>query len=184
MNYADSEKINMILLQSGFQKTLSPTEADVVILNTCSVREKGEDRVFGFAEEIFRFCKRSKKSILVGLTGCMARKTGLHKRYFESEHKRKSAQSITLLSDENSIFNSDDPIFLRSQRFDFVFRAEEVGYVSKLLSVIWKKEIGNDTKYHDFLQAHQYRENPGSGNVIIQTGCDNFCTYCIVPFTR
>ena len=46
MNYADSEKINMLLLQSGLQKVLDPTKADVVILNTCSVRKKGEDRVF------------------------------------------------------------------------------------------------------------------------------------------
>jgi len=46
MNYADSEKINMLLLQSGLQKTLDPTKADIVLLNTCSVREKGEDKVF------------------------------------------------------------------------------------------------------------------------------------------
>jgi len=52
MNKADSEKINMILLQSGFIKIHDWKEADVIIFNTCSVRKKGEDRVFGFIEEI------------------------------------------------------------------------------------------------------------------------------------
>lgn len=52
MNYADSEKIHRILLQAGCMKVLDPTQADIVILNTCSVRQKGEDRVFGFIREI------------------------------------------------------------------------------------------------------------------------------------
>lgn len=46
MNYADSEKINMILLSAGMRKVIDPTKADVLIMNTCSVRQKGEDRVF------------------------------------------------------------------------------------------------------------------------------------------
>lgn len=46
MNYADSEKINMILLSAGLRKALDPVKADIIILNTCSVRQKGEDRVF------------------------------------------------------------------------------------------------------------------------------------------
>lgn len=58
MNYADSEKVNMVLLQSGLRKVLDPAEADVVILNTCSVRQKGEDRVFGYASEIKRLAEK------------------------------------------------------------------------------------------------------------------------------
>jgi len=114
----------------------------------------------------------------------MARKTGLHTKYYESERKRKNEKSITFLESENSIFNSDDYLFFRSDRFDFVFRIEEVMYLTKILTLIWKEEIGNDAKYNDYLQSRQYRENPASANIIIQTGCDNFCTYCIVPFTR
>lgn len=57
MNYADSEKIDMILRSAGFRKVLDPVKADIVIMNTCSVRQKGEDRVFGFMREIARFHK-------------------------------------------------------------------------------------------------------------------------------
>lgn len=52
MNQADSEKVNMVLLQSGFMKSADIESADVVIFNTCSVRQKGEDRVFGMLREI------------------------------------------------------------------------------------------------------------------------------------
>ena len=52
MNQADSEKINMVLLQSGFMKVARWQDADVVVFNTCSVRQKGEDRVFGMLHEI------------------------------------------------------------------------------------------------------------------------------------
>jgi tRNA-2-methylthio-N6-dimethylallyladenosine synthase len=59
-----------------------------------------------------------------------------------------------------------------------------VSYLTKILSLIWKKEVGNDAKYNDYLQVKQFRDNPASANIIIQTGCDNYCSYCIVPFTR
>jgi len=187
MNYADSEKINMILLQSGLQKVLDPTKADIVILNTCSVRKKWEDRVFGFAEEIYDFNRKNKTNILVGMTGCMVRKTGIHRQYYEPTRKRIATRKIEILpitSDDTSFLNSDDKIFGISERFDFVFRIEDIPYLTKILSIIWKKEIGNDAKYNDYLQSQQYRENPASANIIIQTGCDNYCSYCIVPFTR
>jgi tRNA-2-methylthio-N6-dimethylallyladenosine synthase len=54
MNQADSEKINMIMLQSWFMRAMKWEDADLVIFNTCSVRQKWEDRVFGFVEEIYR----------------------------------------------------------------------------------------------------------------------------------
>lgn len=68
MNYADSEKINMVLLQSGLRKVLDPAKADVVILNTCSVRQKGEDRVFGFAHEVKKLKATIGKDVKVGIT--------------------------------------------------------------------------------------------------------------------
>jgi tRNA A37 methylthiotransferase MiaB len=57
MNYADSEKINMILMSAGLRKVVDPVRADIVIMNTCSVRQKGEDKVFGFMREISRYHK-------------------------------------------------------------------------------------------------------------------------------
>ena len=59
MNYADSEKIDMILRSAGFRKVIDPTKADIVIMNTCSVRQKWEDRVFWFMKEISRYHKNN-----------------------------------------------------------------------------------------------------------------------------
>ena len=80
--------------------------------------------------------------------------------------------------------NYDDELFLRSLLIDFTFRIEEVGYLTKILSLITGEDIGNDAKFHEYLQVKQLQENPASANVIIQTGCDNYCTFCIVPHTR
>lgn len=193
MNYADSEKINMILLSAGLKKVLDPVKADVIILNTCSVRQKGEDRVFGFMNEISRYHKKNKtaKNALFGITGCMVRKSGIARKYLLDENgvldekfSRENTTKITLLSSENGLFNYDDELFIRSPLIDFAFRIEEITMLTKILSIISHEEIGNDAKFNEYLAVKQLQENPASANIIIQTGCDNFCTFCIVPHTR
>lgn len=186
MNYADSEKIHMILLSAWLRKVLDPVKADVVIMNTCSVRQKGEDRVFGFMREISRFHKNNHSwSPLFGITGCMVRKSGVARRYIDLEkYKRHGAEKITLLSSSESVLNYDDELFLRSETIDFTFRIEEVAFVTKILSLMSGEDIGNDAKFNEYLAVKQLQENPASANIIIQTGCDNFCTFCIVPHTR
>ncbi|MDD2892144.1 MAG: MiaB/RimO family radical SAM methylthiotransferase [Candidatus Gracilibacteria bacterium] len=184
MNYADSEKINMILLQGGLRKVLECAEADIIVLNTCSVRQKGEDRVYGYIREARALAKEQGKNLIVGVTGCMIRKTGLHKKFYESERKRKATKNIERMQNENSLFNSDDKIFGVTDTIDFTMRIEDVHYLTKILSIITGEEIGNDSKWNDYLQVKQSQDNPGSANIIIQTGCDNFCSFCIVPYTR
>ncbi len=187
MNYADSEKIDMILRSAGFRKVLDPVQSDIIVMNTCSVRQKGEDRVFGFMHEIERYHKKNEtgKTPLFGITGCMVRKSGLAKRYLKDEdYKRKTAEKISLLGSVDSLGNYDDELFLRSQSIDFVFRIEEVSYLTKILSLITGEDVGNDAKFNEYLAVKQLQENPASANIIIQTGCDNYCTFCIVPHTR
>jgi len=75
MNYADSEKIHMLLTQAGLSRIDDWHEADIVLFNTCSVRQKSEDKVFGYIEEIQKIREKTGRSILVGMTGCMTRKT-------------------------------------------------------------------------------------------------------------
>ena len=97
---------------------------------------------------------------------------------------RNNTTKITLLSDESGLFNYDDELFIRSEKIDFTFRIEEITMLTKILSLISGEEIGNDAKFNEYLAVKQLQENPASANIIIQTGCDNFCTFCIVPHTR
>lgn len=97
--------------------------------------------------------------------------------------KRRAPKAIERLDGENSLFNSDDKLLVRDG-LDFVFRIEEVSYLPKILSVLWQEEVGNDAAYQDYLSVKQTRDTPGSASVIVQTGCDNFCSFCIVPHTR
>ncbi len=100
------------------------------------------------------------------------------------EYKRKNASMIALLDSSDALANYDDELFLRSQSIDFVFRIEEVSFLTKILSLITSEDIGNDAKFNEYLAVRQLQENPASANVIIQTGCDNYCSFCIVPYTR
>lgn len=102
----------------------------------------------------------------------------------DEKFARNNTTKITLLSDESGLFNYDDELFIRSDKIDFTFRIEEITMLTKILSLISGEEIGNDAKFNEYLAVKQLQENPASANIIIQTGCDNFCTFCIVPYTR
>ena len=186
MNQADSEKINMILLQSGFFRIDNWKEADLVIFNTCSVRQKWEDKVFWMLEEIDRENKKNNKSIIVWITGCMVRKTGIDSKYL-NEYKRdkNKAKSIVITTKESAIFNNDDKLFPRSDnKLDFTLRIEDTKYLPLILTHILNEPIWKDYSFDDYLKSKQLRENPAQAIIIIQSGCDNYCTYCIVPHTR
>lgn len=189
MNQADSEKVNMVLLQSGFLRATKIEDASLVIFNTCSVRQKWEDRVFGILREIFKRDEISWSKTITGITGCMVRKTGIAKKYIPNKYvsthkKRKTAKKIDYLEDGNEIFNYEDKLFPRAENLDFTFRIEETKYLPLILTEIYWEKIGQEDKFDDYLKQVQQRENPFSASVIIQTWCDNYCSFCIVPFTR
>ena len=185
MNQADSEKVNMILLQSGFMKALKWQDADLIIFNTCSVRQKWEDRVFGLVDDIVKANKKAwMQKHVFGITGCMVRKTGMNKSYLAEDIERNKAKKIEYIEEKEDIYNHDDKLFPRIPKLDFTLRIEEVKYLNFMLSRIYGESIGNDAKFDDYLKSKQLRENNFSASVIIQTGCDNYCTFCIVPFTR
>lgn len=189
MNQADSEKINMILLQSWFMITTNWIDADLIVFNTCSVRQKWEDKVFGFIEEIHRENEKradKNKHIKVWITWCMVRKTGLDSKYLDwYKRDKNNSKKINTLTDSKEIFNNDDKLFPRNNnKIDFVLRIEDTKFLPLMLTHIYKEAIGNDYKFDDYLKSKQLRENPSSATIIIQTWCDNYCSFCIVPYTR
>ncbi len=186
MNIADSEKIDNIFLQCSFQKTDKSKEADIVILNTCSVRKKWEDRVFWFIQEIIKYNKKYNKNIVIWITWCMTRKTWINQKHYDNIiYKNKYPKNITLIKYQNWVFNTDDKLFFKTKnKIDFTLRIEELSYLPKILSIILKKDIWKDYIFNDYLKIKQFQVNKASANIIIQTWCDNYCSYCIVPFSR
>jgi tRNA-2-methylthio-N6-dimethylallyladenosine synthase len=83
-----------------------------------------------------------------------------------------------------SLYNSDDELFNRVDTIDFVVRIEEIGSLTTLLSIMYREDIGQDDTFQSYLRVRQERDVSKSANIIIQTGCDNYCTFCIVPYTR
>ena len=187
MNQADSEKINMIFLQSGIFRTNKRNEADIIIFNTCSVRKKWEDRVYGLIKDIKKESEASWKNVIVWITGCMVRKTWINKKYLEKDITRDKNRSkkINLLDSSDWIFNYDDMLFpVLWEKLDLTIRIEEIKFLPLILTHIFGEPIGNDDKFDDYLKQKQLRENKSSWIIIIQSGCDNNCSYCIVPQTR
>ena len=127
----------------------------------------------------------AKKSLIkIWITGCMVRKTWVNKEYLPENIERNRAKKIEILPDSSGILNCDDKLFPRAEQLDFVFRIEEIKYIPLLLTQLYGQKIGNENSFDDYLKQKQMRESHFSANIIIQTGCDNYCTFCIVPFTR
>lgn len=157
-NVADSEKIKGMLMKSGFDFTDEPDNADFILFNTCAVREHAEDRVFGNVGAL-KNLKRKHPQILIALCGCM----------MEQEHIA------------NRIYNSFPFVGL-------VFGTHSLHHFPELMynSLVNGKRVferGNDDKkiYEGFPVR---RDGDFKGWLPIMYGCNNFCTYCIVPYVR
>ena len=162
MNYSDSERIDSVLQHMGMEKAYKMEEADLIIFNTCSIRQKAEDRVFGQMINVGKL-RKEKKHLIVGITGCMARKTSTR----ESEEK--------------------DKLLNRSKHTDFVFRIEDLPKLPKIIMQFWPDISFNEIEeanLKNYFQINPIYTTKAQAFVPISTGCDNFCTYCIVPYSR
>ncbi len=157
MNFADSEVVASILEQNGYGGTRNAEIADLILVNTCSVREKAEQTVRKRLTE-FRKLKTAKPGLLVGILGCMA--------------ERLKSQ---LLEEEKLVDMVVGPDAYRSLP-DLIL---EAGTGQKAVNVI----LSRDETYGDIAPV-RLDSNGISGFVSIMRGCNNMCSFCVVPFTR
>jgi len=157
MNMADSEVVAAILKSSGLEYTMDRNEADVILVNTCSVRENAEQRVRGRVQS-FSELKKKNPCVLVGIMGCMAERLGA--ALFEQE------KNVNIVVGPDAYL--DLPLLI-----------EKAERGEKAINV----ELSTTETYKDICPS-RIDETAISGFVSIMRGCNNFCTYCIVPYTR
>lgn len=156
MNERDSEAVTGLMMDRGFEATSELQNADVILYNTCSVRDHAEQKVFG-RMGAFRKLKEKNPSLVIGILGCMAQEHG-------GDFFKKNPE-IDIVCGTGNI----------SQIADLV---EEVEKRRKPQLAINRL----DDEYG--LEGVRYRSNDLKGLVTIMKGCDHHCTYCIVPYTR
>jgi tRNA-2-methylthio-N6-dimethylallyladenosine synthase len=157
MNFADSEVVASIMLEMGFQTTNDFNEADVIFINTCSIRENAEQRVRKRLTD-FKAAKKNKPGMIVGVLGCMAER--LKAKFLEEEKLVDVVVGPDAYRDLPKLIQSAD---------------EGTKSVNVLLS--------RDETYGD-ISPIRLNSNGVSGFISITRGCDNMCSFCVVPFTR
>ena len=155
MNVADTEIVLGILKKQGFDVTDKPENADVVLLNTCSIRDNAEQRIYGRIGNL-KTLKHNKPELVLGILGCMA------------ERLRKD-----LIEDKKVV--------------DLVVGPDEYRRLPEYIDVAFNGDKGigvklSRTETYDDIEPH--REDGLSAWISVMRGCDKFCTFCVVPFTR
>lgn len=157
MNVHDSEEIKALLESVGYSETEVMEDADLILLNTCAIRENAHDKVFGFLGRC-KHLKKEKKDLIIALCGCMAQEEHVIE---EILNKHKYIDIVFGTHNLNEL-----PTMLKNK-----LNKTDIKVYSKEGEVI---EVGNLYK----------RDSKYSAWVNIMYGCDKFCTYCIVPYTR
>lgn len=155
MNVSDSERISSALARSGYEMIDDEASADVVIFNTCSVREKAEQKLYTRVGHI-RHSDRPKP--IIGVMGCVAQLEG-------------------------------ETLFRKIDGVDFVLGTQAVGRVADAIAKTLKigepvVDLGDREADYEWTVGDKYRHSPFVAFLPIIEGCNKFCTYCIVPFSR
>ncbi len=157
MNFSDSEIVASILLDKGFETTRDYKEADVVFINTCSIRENAEQRVRNRLKE-FESAKTKNPGMVVGVLGCMAER--LKSKFLEEE-------------------KLVDVVVGPDAYRDLPNLIEQVDEGSRAVNVLLSRE----ETYAD-ISPVRLNSNGVTAFISIMRGCDNMCSFCVVPFTR
>ncbi|MEZ5346111.1 MAG: tRNA (N6-isopentenyl adenosine(37)-C2)-methylthiotransferase MiaB [Pyrinomonadaceae bacterium] len=155
MNVSDSERVATQLESNGYEISDSEEMADVIIFNTCSVREKAEHKLFTRIGQVYHSEHKDK---IVGVMGCVAQLEG-------------------------------ETLFQKGQGVDFVLGTKAVGRISDAIAETAGKkqkyvDLGDRESDYDWSTSEAQRHSPYVAFVPIIEGCNKFCTYCIVPFSR
>lgn len=156
MNVNDTEVIFSILAKAGYTRTENMDEADIIMANTCSIRDNAEQRIWGRIDQFYG-CKRLREGVVTGIVGCMAER----------------------LKDK----------LLESGRVDFVAGPDSYRSLPEMLARIApgrpqiNVELSREETYAD-IEPVRIDNNGVSAFISIMRGCNNACSYCIVPYTR
>ena len=157
MNVHDSEEISALLENIGYERVESELDADLIILNTCAIRENAHDKVFGFLGRC-KHIKKERKDLIIALCGCMAQ--------------------------EKSVI---DEIMEKHKYIDLVFGTHNIhelpNYLMNLNKGLNIEVKSNEGNVFEIGETYK-RDSNYVAWVNIMYGCDKFCTYCIVPYTR
>jgi len=155
MNDRDSEALAGLLIEKGFKLVEDVFSADIILINTCSVREHAEQRALSFLGTLKKL--KSQKNKIIGLIGCMAKNRG-------------------------------EGLFKKLSYLDLIIAPSNFDRIPYYLEKIAKEKIRiidlEERKREEFFYHSSFRFDSSSAYVVISTGCSNFCSYCIVPFTR
>ena len=155
MNFADTEIVLGVLKKQGYTVAQNPEDADIILLNTCSIRDNAEQRIYGRLGNL-KNLKIKKPELVLGILGCMA------------ERLRKD------LIEEKKIV-------------DVVVGPDEYRRLPEYIDIAFNGDKGigvklSRTETYDDIEPH--REDGLSAWISVMRGCDKFCTFCVVPFTR
>ena len=157
MNVGDSEIVVSIMQQEGYRYTEVLEEADVVLINTCSIRDNAEQRIWGRLSEMRRI-RKQKPSLIIGIIGCMAERL--------KEDLTKGNTGVDIVAGPDAY--RDLPRLVR-----------EVDNGSTGVNV----ELSKEETYAEIAPVRLDR-NGVSAFIAIMRGCNNYCSYCVVPYTR
>lgn len=165
-NVADTDYMSRLLQRRGMEPAARPEDADVVLINTCSVREKPENKVYSRLGELKRL-KRARPGVILGVCGCQAQREG--------EDLRRRAPHIDIVMGTAQI----------ERLPDLVAQVRSTGAAVNALGLPSRRSDLDE--FDDFPAVREVVEGEPSRLrefVPVMFGCDKFCTFCIVPFTR
>ena len=160
MNVADTDRMELILFHSGYRRTQEKEDADLILVNTCSIREKAEQKTFSLFGGL-KPLKTNNPDLILGLTGCMGQQDG--------EKMLKKMPYLDFVLGPDQVEGIEQAVNrVRVSKKPFVWTGFDIEQKYSI------PEISGDLPK---------KPSPSSFVNIIK-GCDKFCTFCIVPFTR